>query len=157
MFDLRGAVCEVAELHRPAVAERGISHTLTLAPESTQFTLRLGDDMRVVQTLNHLLGNAAKFTLEDGISVHLDADRTEAVRPFDASADRPFDLYFLEIAMSGMNGIETLAARRQRDNLMKPQTAQRQGRGLRYLNAALDAMLCSGRNWRRGRGARIVT
>ncbi|MEL6766353.1 MAG: ATP-binding protein [Pseudomonadota bacterium] len=79
-FDLREAVCDVAELHRPALSERGISLTLTLPPEGAPGTLRVGDRMRVIQILNNLVGNAAKFTLEGGVSLHLDADRADGVR-----------------------------------------------------------------------------
>jgi signal transduction histidine kinase/CheY-like chemotaxis protein len=70
-------VRQVCALHRVTAQNKGIELDMTLGPETDAW--RLGDDTRIVQVLNNLLGNAVKFTPQGRVSVSLNAPDSDTL------------------------------------------------------------------------------
>lgn len=71
-------IAEVCEIYRAATLDKGVSLTLTTAPNLPAAVW--GDPQRVRQVLQNLLSNAVKFTVEGEIHVALAATTTGRLR-----------------------------------------------------------------------------
>lgn len=69
--DLGALVKQVVELQRVLADKKGL--LLSLQPLPDQPVIVLGDDLRVTQILQNLIGNAIKFTEKGGVTVALEA------------------------------------------------------------------------------------
>ncbi len=80
-FNLSDLVCSANTLLHPLLDKRPITHHWQIAPE-TPVEL-FGDLMRINQVLANLIGNAAKFTHEGRITLHISAqpNRSNRERP----------------------------------------------------------------------------
>ena len=83
-FDFRKMVDYVKGNHIHKITEKGLEFFVTISPEVP--TKIIGDELRIVQVLNNLLSNAAKFTSVGKIAV-------EIVKT--AQLDRKAELFFL--------------------------------------------------------------
>jgi PAS domain S-box-containing protein len=68
----------VAALHQLAANEKGID-LITRCLGSPQNELRLGDEMRLIQILHNLIGNAIKFTDVGDVCVEIDCSQPDAI------------------------------------------------------------------------------
>lgn len=68
-FDFREMMHYVESNHRPKLSEKGLEFTVSIAPDIPQRVI--GDELRIVQVLNNLLSNAAKFTSVGRVSVEV--------------------------------------------------------------------------------------
>ena len=80
-FAIRETVRQIAAMFRPAVEEKGIRMEVIIEDEVPAF-LR-GDEGRLRQVFNNLVGNAVKFTKEGSISIRLGVESA-----FDEPAQR---------------------------------------------------------------------
>ena len=76
-FNFKDAMNALAELFKPAAAEKRLKFTFRLDPDIPA-TL-IGDQTRLQQVLTNLIGNALKFTDQGHVEVH--ASRLSPVRP----------------------------------------------------------------------------
>ena len=68
-FDFRKMVDYVKGNHIHKITEKGLEFFVTISPEVPQHII--GDELRIVQVLNNLLSNAAKFTSVGKIAVEI--------------------------------------------------------------------------------------
>ncbi|MDD6195129.1 MAG: ATP-binding protein [Lachnospiraceae bacterium] len=68
-FDFREMIHYVESNHRPKLSEKGLEFTVSIAPDIPQRVI--GDELRIVQVLNNLLSNAAKFTSVGRVGVEV--------------------------------------------------------------------------------------
>ena len=102
-FGLRRLLQDIALVHRPLAAQKGLEFIEDIAPEVPDFAI--GDATRLSQILHNLLNNAVKFTSEGGVTLRVDwsagrlrgevsdtgigipdADRERIFSPFDQTA-----------------------------------------------------------------------
>ena len=70
-FSLREMVENIRELILPRTKEKHLDFSITVEDSVPEYAV--GDGLRLSQVLLNLLGNAAKFTLKGGISLHVSA------------------------------------------------------------------------------------
>ena len=66
-FNLRRAIDEVSMMHKSAFFEKELAFNISIT-EDIPFVI-IGDQLRVKQILHNLLGNAAKFTKQGGVTI----------------------------------------------------------------------------------------
>ena len=68
-FGLRRILEDIALVHRPLAAQKGLVFAEDIAPDVPEFAL--GDGTRLSQILHNLLNNAVKFTAEGTVTLHM--------------------------------------------------------------------------------------
>lgn len=68
-FDFRKMIDYVKANHTYLITEKGLEFFVTISPEVPTYVI--GDELRIVQVLNNLLSNAAKFTAVGKIAVEV--------------------------------------------------------------------------------------
>lgn len=68
----------VAALHQVTATEKGV-HLVTRCLGGGPAEVRLGDEMRLIQILHNLMGNALKFTDQGSVAVTIDCSRTDRI------------------------------------------------------------------------------
>lgn len=68
-FNFRGMIDYVKANHINKITEKGLDFFVTISPEIPEEII--GDELRVVQILNHLLSNATKFTLVGKVTLEV--------------------------------------------------------------------------------------
>ena len=68
-FGLRRILEDIALVHRPLAAQKGLAFIEDIAPSVPKFAL--GDGTRLSQILHNLLNNAVKFTAEGTVGLHM--------------------------------------------------------------------------------------
>lgn len=71
VFSLYEAIDRVCELVRPTAEEKGLKFSVSIDKSVPEYAS--GDGLRLSQVLLNLLGNAAKFTLQGGVYLHVSA------------------------------------------------------------------------------------